>query len=108
MVSSLEGNGGDLMDQCSWHDTPPAFSVNLTDWLGRDLGIGLKALSSEALTSQWLGRGLEQLLDEHGRPTLIDECFGFLQEAAEFGSTVQHHGLPAKEQLDSSTLTKRR
>ena len=55
MVSSLEGNGGDLMDQCSWHDTPPAFSVNLTDWLGRDLGIGLKALSSEALTSQWLG-----------------------------------------------------
>ena len=30
------------MDQCSWHDTPPALSVNLTDWLGHDLGIELK------------------------------------------------------------------
>ena len=26
------------MDQCSWHDVPPALSVNLTDWLGHDLG----------------------------------------------------------------------
>ena len=55
MESSLEGNGGDLMDQCSWHDTPPAFSVNLTNWLGHDLDIGLSALESRVLTSQWLG-----------------------------------------------------
>ena len=55
MESSLEGNGGDLMDQCSWHDTPPAFSVNLTDRLGHDLGIELKVQSPRVLTSQWLG-----------------------------------------------------
>ena len=54
MVSSLEDNGGDLMDQCSWHDTPPAFSVNLTDWLGHDLEIELDARGLEVLTSQWL------------------------------------------------------
>jgi hypothetical protein len=55
MESSLEGNGGDLMDQCSRHDTPPALSVSLTNWLGHDLAIGLKALRDEVLTSQWLG-----------------------------------------------------
>lgn len=38
IAPSLEGNGGDEMDQCSRHDTPPAISVNLTDWLGHDLG----------------------------------------------------------------------
>jgi hypothetical protein len=31
MGSSLEGNGSELMDQCLKHDTPPAFSVNLTN-----------------------------------------------------------------------------
>ena len=31
------------MDQCSWHDTPPAISVNLTDRLGHDLTLELKA-----------------------------------------------------------------
>ncbi len=54
MESSLEGNGGDLMDQ-SPDTTPPAFSVNLTNWLGHDLDIGLSALESRVLTSQWLG-----------------------------------------------------
>jgi hypothetical protein len=34
------------MDQCSRHDTPPAFSVNLTDWLGHDLTMELVAQKS--------------------------------------------------------------
>ncbi len=31
------------MDQCSWHGTPRAFSVNLTNWLGHDLTMELVA-----------------------------------------------------------------
>ncbi len=49
------GNGGALMDQCSWHDTPSAFSVDLTDWLGHDLCLELDVLSHSVLTSQRLG-----------------------------------------------------
>ncbi len=55
MVQRARGNGGNLMEQCSWHDTPPAFSVNLTDWLGHDLFLELKARDYEVLTSQRLG-----------------------------------------------------
>ena len=59
MVSSLEVNGGDLMDQCSWHDTPPALSVNLTDQLGPALDIEIESQARKELTSQQLraGRG---------------------------------------------------
>src|ERR1039458_5076836 len=37
------GNGSVLMVQCSRHDTPPAFSVNLTDRPGHPLSLELKA-----------------------------------------------------------------
>jgi hypothetical protein len=53
--SSLEGNGSELMDQCSRHDTPPAFSVILADRLGHDLAIELTVQFPEVLTSQRLG-----------------------------------------------------
>jgi hypothetical protein len=59
------GNGGVLMDQCSRHDTPPAFSVYLTNWLGHDLAIELKAQTQQVLTSQQLG----------GKPASFDAGF---------------------------------
>ena len=43
------------MDQCSWHDTPPAFSVDLTNRLGHTLLLELNARICTVLTSQWLG-----------------------------------------------------
>ena len=42
------------MDKCSRHDTPLAISVDLTDWLGHDLALGLKVRGLSVLTSQWL------------------------------------------------------
>lgn len=52
--TSLEGDGGNLMAQCSWHDNPPAFSVNVIDRRGHDLLLELKAQDTEVLTSQRL------------------------------------------------------
>jgi hypothetical protein len=43
------------MDQCSWHDTPLAFSVHLADQLGHDLELELTARGKAVLTSQRLG-----------------------------------------------------
>jgi hypothetical protein len=51
------------MDQCSWHDTPPAISVNLTNWSGHDLPIEIEHRHERILTDQWLGDGIDRLGD---------------------------------------------
>ena len=43
------------MDQCSWHDTPPAFSVDLTNRSGRALRLELVVQIVLALTDQRFG-----------------------------------------------------
>jgi len=43
------------MDQCSWHDTPPAFSVDLTNRSGRALRLELVVQNVLALTDQRFG-----------------------------------------------------
>jgi hypothetical protein len=43
------------MDQCSKHDTPPAFSANLTDRSGHVLRLELGAQIATVLTDQRLG-----------------------------------------------------
>jgi hypothetical protein len=63
LLASPEEFSGDLMNQCSRHDTPTAVSL-LTDQSGHVLGIGLKARDqvvlpiggSEISLTQWLIR----------------------------------------------------
>ncbi len=43
------------MDQCSQHDTPPAFSAVLTDRLGHALRLELEAQNVLVLTDQRFG-----------------------------------------------------
>jgi hypothetical protein len=43
------------MDQCSKHDTPPAFSADLTDRSGHTLRLELVALIVVVLTDQRFG-----------------------------------------------------
>jgi hypothetical protein len=43
------------MDQCSKHDTPPAFSANLTNRSGHILRLELRAQIVMVLTDQRLG-----------------------------------------------------
>gem|GEM_PF-4247405 len=43
------------MDQCSWHDTPPAFSVDLTNRSGHALRLELLAQIVLVLTDQRFG-----------------------------------------------------
>jgi hypothetical protein len=43
------------MDQCSWHDTPPAFSADLTNRSGHALRLELVALTVAVLTDQRFG-----------------------------------------------------
>jgi hypothetical protein len=40
------------MDQCSQHDTPPAFSADLTNWPGHVLRLELSAQIVTVLTGQ--------------------------------------------------------
>jgi len=49
------GDGGDLMDQCSKHDTPPAFSAVLTNRSGHVLRLELETQIVEVLTDQRFG-----------------------------------------------------
>ena len=48
------------MDQCSWHDTPPAFSADLTNRSGHALRLELVALNVAVLTDQRFGDILSQ------------------------------------------------
>ena len=45
---------GDLMNQCSRHDTPPAV-ILLTSLPGHDLTLELEARGNRVLTGKWLG-----------------------------------------------------
>jgi len=51
---SPEECSGDLMDQCSRHDTPTAVSL-LTDRPGHDLTLGLKVRGTTVLPDRRLG-----------------------------------------------------
>jgi hypothetical protein len=47
-----------LMDQCSWHDIPLAFSVILTNQPGHDLNLELDTRLTTVLTGWRLGDNL--------------------------------------------------
>jgi hypothetical protein len=55
VVYEPRGDGGDLMDQCSKHDTPPAFSAVLTNRSGHVLRLELDAQIVVVLTDQRFG-----------------------------------------------------
>jgi hypothetical protein len=48
------------MDQCSKHDTPPAFSADLTNQSGHVLRLELAALARPVLTDQRFGDIISQ------------------------------------------------
>jgi len=48
------------MDQCSKHDTPPAFSADLTNRSGHSLQLELKAQNCPVLTARRLGDSITQ------------------------------------------------
>jgi hypothetical protein len=60
-IDEPRGGGGDLMDQCSWHDTPSAIPVNLTDRPGYALALELNARVAYSAPGQWLGDSITQL-----------------------------------------------
>ena len=48
------------MEQCSKHDTPPAFSAVLTKRPGHHLLLELDAQADTVLTGRWLGDSITQ------------------------------------------------
>ena len=52
--------GGDLMDQCSRHDTPSALQAALTNQPGHDLTLGIDAPGAAVLTGRRLGTSLSR------------------------------------------------
>ena len=48
------------MDQCSWHDSPPAFSADLTNRSGHALRLELVAQNVPVLTDQRFGDIISQ------------------------------------------------
>jgi hypothetical protein len=55
------GGGGELMDQCSRHDTPSAISDVLTIRPVHVLTLELDALFSKVLSGRWLGDSITQI-----------------------------------------------